>query len=156
NPPEPPVPSLHTSVARSLPVPHPVRISFDEFELDEANAYLLRGGRPVTLAPTPFALLCTLARQPETLMTKDALLDAIWGHQWVSESVVKTAISDLRAALGDDPREPRFIETVSRRGYRFIASTMPVPGTAPEHVSASTTATTLATTSTSVAAPRQG
>jgi hypothetical protein len=56
-----------------------------------------------------------------SLLTKDALLDAVWGHQFVSDSVLKTAISDLRTVLGDDPRQPRFIETVSRRGYRFIA-----------------------------------
>ena len=45
----------------------------------------------------------------------------MWGHQFVGESVLKTAISDLRTVLGDNPRQPRFIETVSRRGYRFIA-----------------------------------
>ncbi|MGJ7510298.1 AAA family ATPase [Variovorax sp. GT1P44] len=66
-------------------------------------------------------MLCALARHPGALLTKDALLDAVWGHQFVSESVLKTAISDLRMVLGDNPREPRFIETVSRRGYRFIA-----------------------------------
>jgi DNA-binding winged helix-turn-helix (wHTH) protein len=108
-------------VARSLSTANPVRLSFDQFELDEANAWLLRNGQAVALAPTPFSLLCALARQPGTLLTKDALLDTVWGHQFVSESVLKTAISDLRAALGDNPREPRFIETVSRRGYRFIA-----------------------------------
>ena len=61
-------------------------------------------------------------------MTKDALLDAVWGHQFVTESVLKTAVSDLRTALGDSPREPRIIETVSRRGYRFIAATVAVAG----------------------------
>ena len=83
--------------------------------------------RPVALAPTPFNLLCALARQPGALLTKDALLDAVWGHQFVSESVLKTAISDLRTVLGDNPREPRFIETVSRRGYRFIAVPVAAP-----------------------------
>ena len=73
------------------------------------------------MAPTPFALLCALARQPGSLLSKDALLDQVWGHQFVSESVLKTAISDLRTVLGDDPRQPRVIETVPRRGYRFIA-----------------------------------
>ena len=115
------------SLSKSLSISDPVRISFDEFELDEANACLLRNGKAVALAPTPFNLLCALARQPGALLTKDALLDAVWGHQFVSESVLKTAISDLRTALGDNPREPRFIETVSRRGYRFIA----VPAAAP-------------------------
>jgi DNA-binding winged helix-turn-helix (wHTH) protein len=104
---------------------NPVRARFVEFELDEANASLLRDGKPLALAPTPFALLCALARQPGTLLTKDALLDEVWGHQFVSESVLKTAVSDLRTALGDDPRQPRLIETVPRRGYRFIAN----PGT---------------------------
>ena len=114
-------------MARSQSISNPVRVSFDEFELDEANACLLRNGKAVALAPTPFSLLCALARQPGALLTKDALLDAVWGHQFVSDSVLKTAISDLRTALGDNPREPRFIETVSRRGYRFIA----VPAAAP-------------------------
>ncbi len=108
-------------VARPPSSPDPLRVRIDEFELDEANARLTRGGRAVALAPTPFAVLCALARLPGSLLTKDALLDAVWGHQFVSDSVLKTAISDLRTVLGDDPRKPRFIETVSRRGYRFIA-----------------------------------
>jgi DNA-binding winged helix-turn-helix (wHTH) protein/tetratricopeptide (TPR) repeat protein len=109
-------------VARPLSISNPVRVSFGEFELDEANAWLLRNGKAVALAPTPFSLLCALARQPDALLTKDALLDAVWGHRFVTESVLKTAISDLRTALGDDAREPRFIKTVPRRGYRFIAA----------------------------------
>ncbi len=100
-------------------------LRFDRFELDEANASLLRDGKAVSLAPTPFAVLCALARRPGQLLTKDALLDKVWGHQFVSESVLKTVISELRTSLGDDARKPRFIETVSRRGYRFIAPTVP-------------------------------
>jgi DNA-binding winged helix-turn-helix (wHTH) protein len=91
--------------------------------LDEANARLLRDRTPVALAPTPFALLCALVRQPGALLTKHQLLDEVWGHQFVSDSVLKTAVSDLRTVLDDDPRHPHFIETVSRRGYRFIAAT---------------------------------
>jgi DNA-binding winged helix-turn-helix (wHTH) protein len=102
----------------------PVRVRFDAFELDEANALLLRNGKAVTLAPKPFGVLCALARRPGSLLTKHALLDDVWGHQFVTESVLKTAISEARAALGDDPKEPRYIETVSRRGYRFIAPTI--------------------------------
>ena len=108
-------------MARPQPHPNPVLLCFVEFELDESNACLSRNGQAVALAPTPFTLLCALARQPGSLVTKDALLDAVWGHRFVSDSVLKTAISDLRKVLGDDPRHPRFIETVSRRGYRFIA-----------------------------------
>ncbi|MET0918463.1 MAG: winged helix-turn-helix domain-containing protein, partial [Burkholderiales bacterium] len=95
---------------------------FDRFELDEANARLLRDGTAVALAPTPFAVLCALVRQPGSLLTTNALLDDVWGHQFVTDSVLRTAISELRTALDDDARKPRFIETVSRRGYRFIAT----------------------------------
>jgi DNA-binding winged helix-turn-helix (wHTH) protein/tetratricopeptide (TPR) repeat protein len=112
----------NTQHARSA-TSNPVRVRFDKFELDEANATLLREGKPVALAPTPFAVLCALVHRPGALLTKNALLDQVWGHQFVSDSVLKTTISDLRAALEDDARRPRFIETVSRRGYRFIAST---------------------------------
>ena len=99
-------------------------VRFDRFELDELNASFLRDGKAVPLAPTPFAVLCALVRQPGALLTKQALLDEIWGHQFVSESVLKTVISDLRTLLDDDARQPRFIETVSRRGYRFIPATI--------------------------------
>jgi len=120
-------------VSRPPRAPNPLHIRFAEFELDEANASLQRHGKSVSLAPTPFNLLCALAREPGALFTKDTLLDAVWGHQFVSESVLKTAVSDLRTALGDSPREPRIIETVSRRGYRFIAvpAAEPAPPQAP-------------------------
>ena len=85
------------------------------------------GGQPVALAPKPFAVLCALARTPQMLVTKNALLDAVWGHRFVTESVLKSAISEVRAALGDDPKQPRYIETVSRRGYRFIAAPVAAP-----------------------------
>jgi DNA-binding winged helix-turn-helix (wHTH) protein len=98
------------------------RLRFDEFELDEADARLNYAGEPVPLAPKPFAVLCVLARTPRMLVTKNALLDAVWGHRFVTDSVLKTAVSEVRAALHDDPKQPRFIETVSRRGYRFVGA----------------------------------
>ena len=104
-----------------------VRLPFDRFELDEGEARLTCGGQPVALAPKPFAVLCALARTPQMLVTKNALLDAVWGHRFVTESVLKSAISEVRAALGDDPKQPRYIETVSRRGYRFIGAQVAAP-----------------------------
>ena len=110
-------------------------LRFERFELDEADARLTCDGQPVALAPKPFAVLCALARSPRGLVTKNALLDAVWGHRFVTESVLKSAISEVRAALGDDPKQPRYIETVSRRGYRFIAvvsaSAQSAPATQP-------------------------
>jgi DNA-binding winged helix-turn-helix (wHTH) protein len=99
-----------------------LRVRFGHFELNETDARLLHAGQTVPLAPKPFAVLCELARAPRALVTKDALLDSVWGHRFVTDSVLKTTISDLRMALKDDPKQPRFIETVSRRGYRFIAA----------------------------------
>ncbi len=94
--------------------------------------------------PRAFSVLCELARRPGQLVTKDALLDAVWGHRHVTESVLKSAISQLRAALDDDAKRPRLIETASRRGYRFIAAAGPAArvssGRAPM-APASTTAT---------------
>jgi DNA-binding winged helix-turn-helix (wHTH) protein len=104
-------------------VRNPVSVRFDRFELDEVDARLDCDGEAIALPPKPFAVLCALARTPGRLVTKNALLDQVWGHRFVTESVLKSAISEARSALGDDPRQPRYIETVQRRGYRFIATT---------------------------------
>src|ERR1700675_2240225 len=123
-----------TDHARSSASSNPVRVRFDRFELDEANARLLRDGTAVALPATPFAVLCALVRQPGSLLTTNALLDQVWGHQFVTDSVLRTAVSELRTALADDARKPRFIETGSRRGYRFIAAPSaisPGPGLQP-------------------------
>jgi DNA-binding response OmpR family regulator len=111
------------------PAPLPVQ-TIGEFVLDESNARLTRDGVPVDVPPKAFAVLCHLARNAQRLVTKDDLLDAVWGHRHVSESVLKTTINVLRAQLGDDPRAPRYIETANRRGYRFVATTTPL-GAAP-------------------------
>jgi len=121
----------------SSPASNTVRVRFGRFELDEANSCLLRDGKAVPLAPTPFAVLRTLARQPGALLSKNALLDEVWGHRFVSDSVLKTVISELRTLLDDDARQPRFIETVSRRGYRFIAAATTLRGAASAPASAS-------------------
>lgn len=97
-------------------------VRFGGFALDADNALLVRGRERVDLPPKAFAVLCHLAQRPGQLVTKDDLLDAVWGHRFVSESVLKTAINAIRAAVGDDAREPRVVETVPRRGYRFIAT----------------------------------
>lgn len=107
----------------------PLRLRFDAFELDEGNARLTQNGQPLGLTPKAFAVLCELAREQGQLLGKDALLDAVWGHRHVSESVLKTIVSELRAVLGDDARQPRYIETAARRGYRFVGATVSAPAT---------------------------
>jgi DNA-binding response OmpR family regulator len=95
--------------------------------LDESNARLTHDGVPLDVPPKAFAVLCHLVRNAHRLVTKDELLDTVWGHRHVSESVLKTTINQLRTQLGDDPRAPRYIETANRRGYRFVAQVSPLP-----------------------------
>lgn len=104
--------------------PLPV-LNIGEFVLDESNARLTRDGAPLDLPPKAFSVLCLLARNSQKLVTKDELLDAVWGHRHVSESVLKTTINQVRTQLGDDPRAPRYIETLNKRGYRFVAQVAP-------------------------------
>jgi DNA-binding response OmpR family regulator len=110
--------------------PLPV-LTIGEYVLDESNARLTRDGKPLDLPPKAFSVLCLLVRNHERLVTKDELLDAVWGHRHVSESVLKTVINQLRTQLGDDPRAPRYIETLNRRGYRFIAQVAATSGRRP-------------------------
>jgi DNA-binding response OmpR family regulator len=101
-------------------------LTLGEFVLDESNARLTRDQAPVEIPPKAFAVLCHLVRNAPRLVTKDDLLDAVWGHRHVSESVLKSTINVLRTQLGDDPRTPSYIETANRRGYRCIAHVAPL------------------------------
>lgn len=103
-------------------------LQFDRFRLDCANQQLDDGHLPIRLNPKAFAVLRTLVERPRQLVTKNDLLDAVWADTHVSDGVLKVCITEIRAALGDSATQPRFIETVHRRGYRFIA---PVNGVAP-------------------------
>jgi predicted ATPase/DNA-binding winged helix-turn-helix (wHTH) protein len=106
----------------SSPRPVASSLAFGAFVLDREGGRLLSQGQPVDLAPKPWAVLVYLAEHTGLLVSKDELLDAVWGHRHVSDSVLKVAINSLRSKLGDEPASPKYIETVARRGYRFIAS----------------------------------
>jgi DNA-binding winged helix-turn-helix (wHTH) protein len=94
---------------------------FADFRLDPANACLWRGTQPVALTPKAFDVLQYLVTHPDRLVTKDTLLDAVWPEIAISDAVVRIAIGELRRALGDTAQAPRFIATIHRRGYRFLA-----------------------------------
>jgi len=96
-------------------------IAFPPFQLDRRAALLRRGESPLNLRPKTFAVLIHLAERPGELVTKQALLDAVWPGVAVTEDVVRQSVGELREALGDDRAAPRFIATVPRRGYRFVA-----------------------------------
>ncbi len=104
-----------------LPMPE-----FPPFRLDACNQCLWRVGEMnrterIQVTPKAFAVLAYLVEHPGRLVTHEELLEGVWGHSVVEPQAVKKRILDVRNALGDRPKKPLFIETVPRRGYRFIA-----------------------------------
>jgi DNA-binding winged helix-turn-helix (wHTH) protein/tetratricopeptide (TPR) repeat protein len=94
---------------------------FPPFRLDSNNEQLWRGSREIRLRRKTFAVLRHLVEHPGQLVTKAALLDAVWPDVSVGDSMPAISVGELRKALGDAADAPRFIETVQGRGYRFIA-----------------------------------
>jgi len=90
------------------------------FRLDTVDESLWRDGQLIPLGAKAFALLRAFMQAPQTLLTKDQLIDQVWSDLEVSESVLTTAIKDLRRALGDDARNPTIIRTAHGQGYRFM------------------------------------
>ena len=97
------------------------RLTFGNFCLDPTTQQLCCGEEVVALTPKAFAVLRRLVEAAGPLVSKGDLLRAGWAKSHVSDGVLKVIILEIRRALGDDPAAPSFIETVPRRGYRFIA-----------------------------------
>ena len=96
-----------------------MRVRFGEFEFDGGRRQLRHRGEPVAIAPKPLALLeLLLARRPEAV-SKEEILDRIWGAVAISEGVLTTTVGELRQALGESAQKPRFLRTVHRYGYAF-------------------------------------
>ena len=98
------------------------RTRFGDFELDAENFTLRRGTHRIKLERIPMEALILLARHPGGLVPRDELVEAIWGSDCFVEidTALNTAIRKLRRALGDDPKQPAYIETVPGKGYRFL------------------------------------
>lgn len=100
---------------------------FDDFRLDLREKTLSRGGNPVPITPKAFDTLAVLVENSGRLLEKNELMDLIWGDRFVEEGNLAFNIKVLRKVLRDDADQPRFIETVRRRGYRFIAPARRLP-----------------------------
>jgi DNA-binding winged helix-turn-helix (wHTH) protein len=96
---------------------------FEDFVLDRDAYELRRGGVVVTLQRIPFELLCLLAERHGQLVTREEILERVWGKGVFvdSENSINTAVRKVRRALSDNPEAPRFVATVPARGYRFVA-----------------------------------
>ncbi|MEO8680579.1 MAG: winged helix-turn-helix domain-containing protein [Vicinamibacterales bacterium] len=105
-------------------------VKFGVFELDTEGERLLKNGRKVRMQPQPFKLLSLLATEPGRIVTREEIRSALWKDDTFVDfdQGVNFAIRQVRDALGDDADTPLFIETVPKRGYRFLA---PVDGLGP-------------------------
>lgn len=99
----------------------PAAYRFGPFVVDRASYRVLLDNRPLDLTPKLLDLLIHLLDHAGTLVTKEALLDALWPDANVTDNALTQAVSELRQVLGDDAAAPRYIKTVARRGYRFVA-----------------------------------
>ena len=109
------------------PTPPAARLQFGDVVLVPEERLLLKNGRPVPLTPKAFDVLVALATNPGRLLTKDQLLQAVWGDTVVEEANLSYHVFAIRKALGDSDNG-RFIETVPKRGYRFTAHVERVNG----------------------------
>ena len=104
-----------------MPASRPIQ--FDEFSLDCDRYELLRSGRPIKLEKIPMELLILLASKDGHLVSRQEIIERLWGKDVFvdTEHGINTAIRKIRLALRDDPEKPRFVQTVTGKGYRFVA-----------------------------------
>jgi DNA-binding winged helix-turn-helix (wHTH) protein len=101
------------------------QLAFPPFQLDLDNERLWREVQEIPLRPKAFAVLRYLVEHPGRLVSRAELVQAVWGATKVSEGVLRGCLREIRQALEDSVESPRFIETVPRRGWRFIAPLSP-------------------------------
>ena len=106
-------------------------VAFDGFVLDLADARLTGPDGPIAVGNKALCVLSILVSAQRRLLTKDMLFEQAWEGVIVSDAALTSVIKELRRALGDDPRQPRFIESVYGKGYRFLASASPVAAPLP-------------------------
>src|SRR5258707_3474187 len=94
---------------------------FGQFALDSRKRTVSRADSPISLTPKAFDVLLFLAQNPNRLVTKEELLQAVWGDTFVEEGNLTQYIYHLRKALGENPEDPRLIVTIARKGYQFTA-----------------------------------
>src|SRR5438067_217233 len=97
------------------------KFEFDDFLLDAKEKVLVRDGKALPITPKAFLLLLTLVENHGHLVEKEKLIATVWKDSFVEEGNLAVTVRFLRKMLGDNTQRPLFIETVPKRGYRFIA-----------------------------------
>jgi eukaryotic-like serine/threonine-protein kinase len=115
--------NFFAGVPMASPAQTPSVIFFGAYELDLAASALRKSGISIKIHPQPFRLLALLAGSPAQIVTREQIQRCLWGNNTFVdfEGGINFCVKEIRAALGDDPEKPRYIETLPRRGYRFIA-----------------------------------
>ena len=116
------LPSRNVGKVRESNLAHGSLYRFGQFVLDSRRRTLSRADSPVFLTPKAFDVLTFLVQNPNRLVTKEELLQAVWGDTFVEEGNLTRYISHLRTALGDNPEDTRLIVTIARKGYQFTAN----------------------------------
>lgn len=113
-------------------VTNSVRVAFGTFEADLSTGELWRGGFRIKLQGQPFRVLAELVQRPGQIVTREELQERVWekGTNVDFDHSLGTAVNKIREALGDNAENPRFVETLTRRGYRFIAPVAVIEGPA--------------------------
>lgn len=97
-----------------------MRFAFENYVLDQSRRELTRGSDAIAVGPQVFDLLAYLLQNRERVVTKDDLIDGVWGGRIVSESTLTSHINAVRKAIGDTGEEQRLVRTIARKGYRFV------------------------------------
>jgi DNA-binding response OmpR family regulator len=112
---------VRAAVRRVHADPSTPKLQFGALEIDPASHDATLDRRPLGLTSMEFRLLAELARHPGVVLTRDALLDRVWGYDYLGDSrLVDMAVTRLRAKLRDDPATPTYLATVRGVGYRFV------------------------------------
>ena len=115
------LPSMPSSAARAPAV------TFGPFEFDAHRRFLRREGTEIPLPPRVLGVLELLLARAGDVVSRQEIIDAVWKEAFVTDTSLAEAVSFLRQALGDDPQSPTYIQTVHRRGYRFVAPLTETP-----------------------------
>ena len=127
----------------TAPQDSPSRFRLGNWTVRTDDGSLVRGGREERVEPKVMSVLAYLASRPGEVATKEEILASVWPDAVVEEGALARCVSELRRVLGDDARQPRYIETLPRRGYRLVAAVEPFPSSAPPSIRSSPMGTRL-------------
>ncbi len=118
-------------MAPTTPAPPSARLRIGDWDFIAERHELARGAEVVRLPRQQSLLLLRLAQAPGQVLSRQTLLDEVWSRRVVEDDVLSRAIAELRRALGDNPKQPAYIETIPKSGYRLCATVRAVDATEP-------------------------